>query len=111
MSADKTKPVAVRPYGWASPAGGSYFTRSELSARRIGGLVPIFTAAQLEAARAEARKEALYQALCAIRDIKQSHAGDAGEPVDDPACDIQAGINLAWEAVWDLRALADKEKV
>ncbi|EDO95617.1 gp43 [Burkholderia pseudomallei Pasteur 52237] len=32
------------PFGWAQPKGGNYFTRNELSAKRIGGLVPVYTA-------------------------------------------------------------------
>ncbi|KGU91202.1 hypothetical protein X880_6057 [Burkholderia pseudomallei MSHR4032] len=31
-------------FGWAQPKGGNYFTRNELSAKRIGGLVPVYTA-------------------------------------------------------------------
>ncbi|MBW0450886.1 DUF551 domain-containing protein [Paraburkholderia phenoliruptrix] len=33
------------PFGWVKPAGGNYFTRSELTARRIGGMVPVYLAA------------------------------------------------------------------
>ncbi|MDN7897159.1 hypothetical protein QZM82_13260 [Burkholderia cepacia] len=33
------------PFGWAQPKGGNYFTRNESSAKRIGGLVPVYTAA------------------------------------------------------------------
>ncbi|MBM5651975.1 hypothetical protein GSH05_09940 [Burkholderia pseudomallei] len=32
------------PFGWAQPKSGNYFTRNELSAKRIGGLVPVYTA-------------------------------------------------------------------
>lgn len=32
------------PFGWARPKGGNYFTRNELSAKRIGGLVPVYAA-------------------------------------------------------------------
>lgn len=31
------------PFGWAQLKGGNYFTRNELSAKRIGGLVPVYT--------------------------------------------------------------------
>ncbi|CAM8755260.1 hypothetical protein [Burkholderia pseudomallei] len=32
------------PFGWAQPKGGNYFTRNESSAKRIGGLIPVYTA-------------------------------------------------------------------
>ncbi|CAM8762925.1 hypothetical protein NCM_00853 [Burkholderia pseudomallei] len=31
-------------FGWAQPKGGNYFTRNESSAKRIGGLIPVYTA-------------------------------------------------------------------
>ncbi|MBR8188576.1 hypothetical protein KDW82_05815 [Burkholderia vietnamiensis] len=37
---------AAEPFGWAQPKGGNYFTRNESSAKRIGGLVPVYTAPQ-----------------------------------------------------------------
>lgn len=37
---------AQKPFGWAQPKGGNYFTRNESSAKRIGGLVPVYTAPQ-----------------------------------------------------------------
>ncbi|VWD14385.1 gp38 [Burkholderia aenigmatica] len=33
-----------KPYGWASPGEGNYFTRNETVAKRIGGLMPIYNA-------------------------------------------------------------------
>ncbi|MBR8150020.1 hypothetical protein [Burkholderia vietnamiensis] len=44
---------AEKPFGWAQPKGGNYFTRNESSAKRIGGLVPVYTAPQ--PAQADAR--------------------------------------------------------
>lgn len=44
---------AAEPFGWAQPKGGNYFTRNESSAKRIGGLVPVYTAPQ--PAQADAR--------------------------------------------------------
>ncbi|NNH14407.1 hypothetical protein, partial [Cupriavidus gilardii] len=35
-----------KPFGWASASNGNYFTRSERIAKRIGGLVPVYTAPQ-----------------------------------------------------------------
>ncbi|PRG92189.1 hypothetical protein C6V04_16160, partial [Burkholderia multivorans] len=34
------------PFGWAQPKGGNHFTRNESSAKRIGGLVPVYAAPQ-----------------------------------------------------------------
>ncbi|RQR87677.1 MULTISPECIES: hypothetical protein [unclassified Burkholderia] len=36
--------AVAAPFGWAQPKGGNYFTRSEMTAKRIGGLVPVYTA-------------------------------------------------------------------
>ncbi|MBU9164238.1 hypothetical protein [Burkholderia multivorans] len=47
---------AQKPFGWAQPKGGNYFTRNESSAKRIGGLVPVYTAPQ--PAQADAPAEA-----------------------------------------------------
>jgi hypothetical protein len=33
---------AVQPFGWAPVGGSNYFTRNESSAKRIGGLVPVY---------------------------------------------------------------------
>ncbi|MCM2543872.1 hypothetical protein ACVCII_24195 [Burkholderia glumae] len=32
----------VPPFGWVQPRGGNYFTRSEVAAKRIGGLMPVY---------------------------------------------------------------------
>ncbi|MGS1064165.1 hypothetical protein [Burkholderia glumae] len=32
----------VPPFGWVQPNGGNYFTRSEVAAKRIGGLMPVY---------------------------------------------------------------------
>lgn len=59
---------AEKPFGWAQPKGGNYFTRNESSAKRIGGLVPVYTAPQ--PAQADARvgltdeqREAIQRAI------------------------------------------------
>jgi hypothetical protein len=49
LAAAGKEAVAVAPFGWVKPAGGNYFTRSELSARRIGGMVPVYLAASTAA--------------------------------------------------------------
>ncbi|MDN7703307.1 hypothetical protein QZM15_33010 [Burkholderia sp. AU44665] len=36
--------AVATPFGWAQPKGGNYFTRSEVSAKRVGGLVPVYLA-------------------------------------------------------------------
>ncbi|MBZ5795941.1 Lar family restriction alleviation protein [Burkholderia contaminans] len=41
-SASETGAEGAKPYGWASPGGGHYFTRNETVAKRIGGLIPIY---------------------------------------------------------------------
>jgi hypothetical protein len=35
---------AQEPFGWVKPAGGNYFTRNESSAKRIGGMIPVYAA-------------------------------------------------------------------
>ncbi|QKS62208.1 DUF551 domain-containing protein [Cupriavidus gilardii] len=34
------------PFGWASASNGNYFTRTERIAKRIGGLIPVYTKPQ-----------------------------------------------------------------
>lgn len=45
--------ASAEPFGWVKPAGGNYFTRSALSARRIGGLVPVYAAPVADSAMAK----------------------------------------------------------
>ncbi|WP_406805978.1 hypothetical protein [Burkholderia semiarida] len=61
---------AEKPFGWAQPKGGNYFTRNESSAKRIGGLVPVYTAPQPAQADAPAetrltdeQREAIQRAI------------------------------------------------
>ena len=42
-----------RPFGWVMAKGGNYFTRNESSAKRIGGLTPVFTRPASSNAQAE----------------------------------------------------------
>lgn len=41
----------AQPFGWVQPKGGNYFTRSEVTAQRIGDLVPVYLAAPRAAAQ------------------------------------------------------------
>ncbi|UVS93515.1 DUF551 domain-containing protein [Burkholderia glumae] len=47
----------VPPFGWVQPRGGNYFTRSELSAKRVGGLIPVWTTPPTSAAPAISESE------------------------------------------------------
>ena len=46
-----------------------------------------------------ARAQALEEAAKACDDLKTSHANDANEAIDDPACDFQAAWKLAAHAI------------
>ncbi|HDV8348782.1 TPA: hypothetical protein RKT01_000518 [Burkholderia vietnamiensis] len=64
---------AAEPFGWAQPKGGNYFTRNESSAKRIGGLVPVYTAPQ--PAQADARV-GLTEPKMACRECACLRSGD-----------------------------------
>ncbi|MGS1071484.1 hypothetical protein [Burkholderia glumae] len=58
----------VPPFGWVQPRGGNYFTRSEVAAKRIGGLMPVYASPPASIAPAiseseDARDAARYRWL------------------------------------------------
>lgn len=71
------------PFGWVKPAGGNYFTRSALSARRIGGLVPVYAAPVADSAMAKDAERYRW-----LRNIKNMSAQELvemyhGKKLDD----------------------------
>ena len=56
---------AQKPFGWAQPKGGNYFTRNESSAKRVGGLVPVYAAPQ--PAQADARAGLIAARIARLR--------------------------------------------
>ncbi|WP_353627556.1 hypothetical protein ABNQ24_12380 [Ralstonia pseudosolanacearum] len=57
--ADAAEHLAEQPYGWCARFG-NYFTRSELTATRIGGLTPVFLAPQSD-----------HRSLSAVRTLER----------------------------------------
>ena len=47
----------VAPFGWVHPRGGNYFTRSEVAAKRIGGLMPVYASPPASVAPAISESE------------------------------------------------------
>lgn len=93
------------PFGWARPKGGNYFTRNELSAKRIGGLVPVYAAppasrmARLTDAARDMLAERRRQVEAEGWTPKHDDEHDKGEMARAAACyALHAGSCFAWRA-------------
>ncbi|MCM2547614.1 hypothetical protein [Burkholderia glumae] len=78
----------VPPFGWVQPYGGNYFTRSEVAAKRIGGLMPVYASPPASIAPAISESEdARKTCMC-------SGLGPC-ERRTDGSCRVSAPANLA----------------
>ncbi|CDN60004.1 hypothetical bacteriophage protein [Burkholderia cenocepacia H111] len=86
--AQAAEPAVVPPFGWAQPKGGNYFTRSEMTAKRIGGLIPVYVAppppapASAPVGLTEVQREDVDVAIQVLRQVEAGDGTFVGQCTD-----------------------------
>ncbi|WP_257744570.1 hypothetical protein [Burkholderia glumae] len=79
----------VPPFGWVQPRGGNYFTRSEVAAKRIGGLMPVYASPPASIAPAISESEDARDAA-RYRHLRAYYTQVVFMQEDGPSVDLQA---------------------